>query len=261
MRRNSAKDALTSAQSSESYLKAHPEAGGDLLSDAGTVLVKISSVVKNLLEKFEKLSKYLEKLLKVKAIYDSAVKIIEAFQNVGTTDTNPLFAGGNVSGLFDILGTVVTDTGTNPPFAGGYASELIDAIANGDTNDVLEAAFGTAGSIAAGATGYSFLNNVGDMAHSYTYADDVTTSINNEAAENYHSGKTSLSETLGTGVGASTGGAIIGTVDAVFNAVGYNIPDSWSNAFIQGSATVGGYIGKGVNYVVNGVKTFFNYII
>ncbi len=238
--KNSAKDALTSAQNSESYLKAHPEAGGNLLSDVGgTVLGKISATVKTIFEKFEKLSKYLDKLLKVKAIYDSAVKVIEAFQDGGVT--------GAVTALLDVV-------------TGGYASELIDAIANGDTNDVLEASFGAGGFIAADVTGIPLLNNVGNMTHSYTHADDVITSIHKETSGDYHSGRTSLSESLGTGAGASVGGAVIGTVDAFLNAFGIDIPDSMSTVAIQGGAAVGGWVGKAVDYAADGVKTFYKQI-
>ncbi len=238
--KNSAKDALTSAQNTESYLKAHPEAGGELLSDVGgTVLGKISAMVKTVFEKFEKLSKYLDKLLKVKEIYDSAVKVIEAFQDGGVT--------GAVTALLDVV-------------TGGYASELIDAIANGDTNDVLEAAFGTGGVIAAGVTGIPLLNNVGNMTHSYTHAVNVNESIINETTGDYHSGRTSLSEMLGTSAGSSVGGAAIGVAELLLNAAGIDIPDSMSTTFIQTGATVGGWVGQGVNYVVDGGKTFFNYI-
>ncbi len=234
--KNTTKDALTSAQNSESYLKLHPEAGGDLASStSGTVLGKISATVKAIFEKFEKLSKYLDKLLKVKEIYDSAVKVIEAFQDGGVA--------GAVTALLDVV-------------TGGYASELIDAIANGTTNDVLEAAFGAGGVIAADVTGIPILSNAGNVAHSYTHADDAIASVRNETVGDYRSGKTTLSETLGTGIGSSAAGSVIGTVDAVLNGFGIDIiPDSATTWVTQAGGTVGGWVGKGFNYVANGVKT------
>lgn len=259
----SAKNALTSAENSDAYLRTHPEAGGNLASSVGgSVLGKIGNVVKKLREWYQALKKALEKLKKVLEIYNAAVKVIAAF-NEG------VFSGA-VRELADVI-------------AGRQnASILIDSVANGndnevldgsfatippcvigtislprDNNDVLEEVFGTAGNVAATVTGNANLSNMGNMAHAYTHVDQEQTRIWQKNVSDYRNGAVSFTETVSSSMGASVAAAGIGTLDAMTNFVGIDIPDSLSTAIVEGGAAVGKYVGGAVDWVLNGMKSLF----
>lgn len=258
----SAQNALTSAENSEAYLKAHPEAGGSLASDVGgSVFGKVGSVVKKAREWFQALSKELEKLRKVKEIYDKAVRIIAAFNEGGLSGaigelTDVIAGGQNTSILLD----AVANGNDNEVLEGAFGTIpcVIGTISpSRDNSDVLEEIFGTAGDVAAAVTGKSNLSNMGNMAHAYTHVDQEQTRIWQKNFSDYRNGDASLTETVSSSMGASVAAAGIGTIDAMTNFVGIDIPDSWSTAVVEGGAAVGKFVGDAVNWGLNGLKSLF----
>ena len=80
-------------------------------------------------------------------------------------------------------------------------------------------------------------------------ASDYSMSITQDAADAYHRGEIGLGETLGTGTGSALGATVGGFTDAVSNFFGVDIPDSVTNAIVDGGAAAGRWVGQAIDTV------------
>ncbi|MBQ3485660.1 MAG: hypothetical protein IJA77_09230 [Clostridia bacterium] len=171
----------------------------------------------------------------------AAAKIWDGLGNIGdAVGKLEDFLGVDI--LPEDIGTILDIQGKIDNYADNIG-DIMDAWNSGDTNSLIENIFDVGGDIISDFTADPVLGpimgNLGDMAHSYTYADTVITNSNDQLVTAYHNGEAGLGETLGGGIGGSLGGSMMGTLDALTNSFGVDLPDSWTDAAVSFGTTVG----------------------
>lgn len=227
---NAMESAMNTMANLVSYMNNVPEAGGGLSAGGSTVIGLIK-------EHYRRVSNQYSTLRDTRKKLEKARDILGAFGKVFNVFTGGQF--GSIKGLIE--------KGAN------YTSDFIDAVSTGDPNAILENSFGLGGVIASAATGESMPANAGDAYHALDSAANYADNVSQQAINAYHSGDTGLGEALGSGVGASVAAGVGGLADSAGNLLGIDIPDSVVNWGINASATAGGWIGSGVDYVASNI--------
>lgn len=184
-----------------------------------------------------------------KTVYDSETRLKESKASYESANEDLGKGFGDV--LSDVISEVIPEVGTAKKLL-NTGSGAIDAWGNGDSDLFLEKLFGFGGTIAAVATGQSWVSNAGDFFREARKAEKMGMEVANSATDSYYNGEIGVGEMIGRALGSGTGAAIAGLwVDGPLNMFGIDIPDSAVQWYIDKQADIWGTTGKIAETAVN----------